>query len=121
MKEYTFIRSDPTLQNNLMAFGFECGEGWYPLIIECFDELQEIVDNNPEFENFEIVQVKEKYGQLTIYSGYSWDIFDDILDEYMEKSLHVCEWCGTLENVDMKVWHGWYSTLCDNCFEKNKI
>ena len=48
MKDYTFIRPDPYLQNNLMAFGFECGTGWHPLIIELFDKLQEIIDKNPE-------------------------------------------------------------------------
>ena len=120
MKNYTFIRPDPELQNNLMAFGFECGKGWYPLIIELFDKIQEIVDNNPEYADLEVLQVKEKWGWLTIYWNYYWEEIENLTDEYQEKSLHICERCGGEENVSMRNHHGWYVTLCQNC-ENNPL
>jgi hypothetical protein len=37
-KKYTIIKPDPTLKNNLMAWGFMCDAGWHPLIHELLDK-----------------------------------------------------------------------------------
>ena len=108
-KVYTIIDPDPTLQRNLMAFGFECGKGWYPLIKELLDKLQVIADSGHDFE---VTQIKSKFGGLRVYvSGAPQEVFD-LIDEYEAKSFTICEICGKpgkLRNLN-----GWYSTLCEH-------
>ena len=112
ISKYKFIKPDPTLRENLMAFGFECDKGWYKLIEDCFNDIDLWIRNyKPEFyEDFRITQVKEKFGILTIYANYSPREIETILDYYSIKSCITCEICGkegrTLEK------NRWYKTLC---------
>lgn len=112
MKRYSFIHPDPELQNNLMAFGFECGKGWYPLIEELFDEIEKIEDKN----GLEILQVKEKWGMLTIYYYGGTEEIDTFVDDACKKSTTICENCGKLGEIKCK--GGWYFTVCDDCFDE---
>ncbi len=109
MKRYKIINPDPKLQRNLMAFGFECGKGWYPLIRELLDKLQDIADENDY--DFEVTQVKEKYGLLRVYMSWGTEEVFDLIDEYEKKSGTICEVCG--EPGELKENKGWYSTSCD--------
>ena len=43
ISKYWFFKPDPNLQNNLIAFGFECGSGWYSLIDELCLKIQNII------------------------------------------------------------------------------
>lgn len=110
MKQYSFIKPDPKLQNNLMAFGYDCGEGWHPLIEELFDKIQDIVNNNPEYSELEIVQVKEKWATLTIYLNYYYPEIEKLIEEYQEKSAHICEVCGHKGKICIH--NHWYKTVC---------
>ena len=116
MKKYTFISPDPTLQSNLMAFGYEIGDGWLLLLEELFDKIQKLVDNNPLYNSLEIVQVKEKYGELRVYTNAYWEVVEDLIDEYTRKSKTICEWCGKKDKLRDD--NGWYTTLCKKCHEK---
>jgi len=116
LKKYTIIQPDPTLRNNLMAFGFEIGEGWMSLVIELLDKIQHLVDNNPEYSELQVIQVKEKFAQLRVYLNYYYEEIEDLIKEYTEKSVHICELCGgTGETRNL---HGWYMTLCDKHYEE---
>jgi hypothetical protein len=113
MKKYSIIKPDPTLQNNLMAYGFMCGLGWYPLIRETLDKIQAIVDRDGF--DLEITEVKEKFGELRIYTSIYIEEIEDIIEEATNKSTKICELCGKpgkLHNVN-----GWWSTLCEECLE----
>ena len=111
LKKYTIIQPDPTLRNNLMAFGFEIGEGWMSLVIELLDKIQHLVDNNPEYSGLQVIQVKEKYGELCVYLNYYYKEIEDIIDEYEEKSCYICEVCG--EKGEIRNINNWYTALCD--------
>lgn len=115
MKSYDFIKPDPTLQNNLMAFGYDCGKGWHPLIEQLFDKIQLLLETtSSEYkDNFQIMQVKEKFGTLRVYvSGGSEEIYN-LLDEYEALSAYICEKCGEYGNL-IEI-NGWWSTLCNKC------
>jgi ribosomal protein L37AE/L43A len=114
-EKYTIINPDPTLKNNLMAFGLECDKGWYPLIYELLDKIQAIVDSNPEYKDLQVVQIKEKFGSLRMYLNYDPKEISDLIDEYERKSYVICEICGS--NGVKRVNYGWYKTLCDKCYE----
>ena len=111
LKKYTIIQPDPTLRNNLMVFGFEIGEGWMSLVIELLDKIQHLVDNNPEYSGLQVIQVKEKYGELCVYLNYYYKEIEDIIDEYEEKSCYICEVCG--EKGEIRNINNWYTALCD--------
>lgn len=119
MKTYSFIKPDYSLQSNLMAFGFDCGSGWYSLIYELFDKIEELLNTKyKEFrEDFEVVQVKEKWGELRVYiSSGPHEIFD-LIESYSDKSTHICENCGKPGTLAEN--KGWWSTLCSECrYEK---
>jgi len=85
------------------------GEGWSTLIDAIFDKRDELkIDTK-------IVQVKEKYGGLRVYTGAFYDDaahdeFDNFLMEMEKKSFTICEDCGKPGQLRSG---GWYRTLCD--------
>lgn len=107
------IDPDPKLQNNLMAFGYDCGKGWYPLIDELMSKLQ--VLNEEKYPDLQVVQVKEKWGLLTVYLTYYYPEAEKLIDEYRDKSAKICEICGNPSTV--RLVSGWYSSICDDCYE----
>jgi hypothetical protein len=80
------------------------GPGWSSLINEVFDFIEQ--NKIPQ----KVVQVKEKWGGLRIYT----DVIDNRLDakirEMEKKSFNVCEDCGEPGKLRSG---GWYRTLCD--------
>jgi len=116
MKKYTIINPDPTLQANLMVFGFETGRGWYPLIYELLNKLQAIEDRDGI--GLEITQIKEKFGGLRVYTNIGTDEIWNLIEEYGEKSFTICEICGKPGKLRNN--HGWYTTLCDSCQEREE-
>lgn len=61
-------------------------------------------------------QCKEKYGSLRFYLTCGTDEMFDLINEYEEKSSHICEDCGApgkLRDEDY-----WILTQCDSCHQK---
>jgi hypothetical protein len=103
------IDPDPTLKNNLMAFGRECDSGWNKLIDELVEKLNELP------EEIYVTQVKEKYGTLRFYIASGSEKAFDIIDLYEEFSSHICEHCGEFYTAKERVSHGWIKILCNKC------
>jgi len=91
------------IQTSVMPFGFECGDGWFRLIWELCEAIEPRVD-----DDFEVVQVKEKFGGLRFYCGPASKEVYDLISVAEEKSYSVCEECGR----KAKQRGGWISTLC---------
>ena len=94
-----------------MAWGFECGNGWFKIM----EELCEKIGNIP---GFKFSQVKEKFGTLTIYyDGPNNEddraIVRQAVDDAEIKSSNTCEICG--EPGERKSNNGWLSTDCKKC------
>ncbi len=103
-----FAGTSKGLNESLMAFGCEVGDGWYPLIDETCLKITEV---DPEAE---LLQVKEKYGSLRMYLSGNEDAHD-ITYEAEAKSSRICEVCG----ADGKVrGGGWLRVLCDGCWKE---
>lgn len=116
LSKYPMCEVDPTLQNNLMAFGLDCGAGWHPLIKELLDKLQNYVNRFPQLVNFRITQIKEKWGGLCVYTNFGTDVINKCIEEYGEKSYTICESCGKpgVLRDDLS----WIQTLCDECYKE---
>jgi hypothetical protein len=107
------INPDPHLQNNLMAFGFDCDRGWYKIINELIEKLQNLDDYNGE-----LFQVKEKYGGLRFYVSNENDKVSNLISCYETYSEHICEYCGEFYTAKNRSFNGWYKTLCNKCAKK---
>lgn len=73
-------------------FGFECGPGWVPLLIE-FAQSAESLD----IFNVQIDQIKEKWDTLRIYysaGGHDQEKLEDIALDIETRSASICEICG---------------------------
>jgi len=94
-----------------MCWGFECGDGWYDIIYRLCEDIEKL---NPP-DDFEVSQVKEKYGTLRFYTWGSTDAIEDRIDEAEKESAKTCEWCGEFGKLRGK---GWVTTLCAGCYEE---
>jgi hypothetical protein len=83
------------------------GEGWHPLIQELEEKLNKI---DPDFE---LQQVKEKFGGLRYYAQCSKGgiNFHKLIAEAEEKSVTICEECG--KPAVTLSYKGWLKTLCE--------
>jgi len=92
-----------------MAWGFECGDGWYSI-------LEELCEKVSKFPGFKFDQVKEKFGELRIYFKCNEEYDEEAqkaVDEAEIKSTTVCETCG--EKGSRQNTNGWLTTECHKC------
>lgn len=95
-----------------MAFGLECGDGWYDLIYDACLKLEEALKSRPDVEVV-FTQIKEKFGLLRLYEyGCPLDL-RDILDDAERASATVCERCGAPGALGAT--GRWLSTRCPAC------
>ncbi len=95
-------------------WGFECGDGWFTLIKELAEKLNQL----PESEEFKVVQVKEKLGTLRFYmrakDGRKSDALPhsilDLIRQVESQSAVTCEACGNPGKLSHK--GGWWKTRC---------
>lgn len=96
-------------QKTCMAFGFECGDGWFDLIEELSEKITKLSSD------VYAAQVKEKFGTLRFYVYHANDEVDEIIYEAEKRSAKTCEKCG---NPGKLRDNGWLITLCDYCYSK---
>jgi len=102
-------------------FGIECDEGWRPLVNKAIDIIKKYNDEHKLDEDFipvEFTQIKEKWGELCLYLNYYVPEIADQIHTLENKSLEICEHCGTNKNVSTEWTHGWVMTLCEDCRKK---
>ena len=112
-----FFKHIDNTMASLMIHGFECGDGWYNLLNTTFRKIKKYYINKySEIPNrFYIIQVKQKYGLLRIYSSLVDKEVFDILDEAEAKSSRVCELCGKKGKLREDLHY--IRTLCDDCYK----
>lgn len=80
------------------------GKGWEPLVREVFSFMKE------HRTHTKVIQVKEKWGGLRIYTDVIDDKLDEKIREVEKRSFTVCELCGAPGNLRGD---SWYQTLCE--------
>ena len=95
-----------------IAFGFECGDGWFDILKECFGNIEKSLENFPDGNNVRVHQVKEKYGTLRVYMSHYYDEIEKFIAEAERKSEVTCEACG---NPGKLIGNAWQSVRCNNC------
>lgn len=106
---------------SLMAFGFECDDGWFDLLDVLSAQLMLIAEafaaknSGGTFDgSFRATQVKEKLGGLRFYVGPCSDEGLAAIEFAEAMSERVCETCG---NRGRTRGVSWFKTLCDPCAE----
>ena len=92
----------------------EVPKGWLNLVDEMAEKIQEEIEKS-NIKTFVVMQTKEKWGVLTIYSFGANDVIDNIILEYERKSKTVCCGCG---KPATKISLGWVCPWCDDCAEE---
>lgn len=109
-------------QESLLCFGIEPNDGWFNLIDNLCECLQNYIDND-NCEQFTVSQVKEKFGQLRFYisgvkcqhESHAHTVYGIIwFAEHL--SGKICEDCG--KEGKLRDYHGWYLTRCEKCYQK---
>ncbi|MBS1993425.1 MAG: hypothetical protein JSS83_23070 [Cyanobacteria bacterium SZAS LIN-3] len=100
-----------------MCWGFECGDGWEPLIRDLSAKLEAAIAALPADEqpNYRASQVKEKFGTLRFYLTCGTDEMYDLINAAEGLSAQTCEGCGQPGSVRSG---GWIVTNCDECAAK---
>jgi len=105
-------------------FCFWCGDGWYDIIFQLCERLEPLVANLDDAAQFQVVQVKEKFGGLRFYVEGSNDEIEAVIESACELSRQTCEVCGN--PVGSLAQHGsllrlpangLWNTLCSSCSE----
>lgn len=103
---------DKETRKELLPYGIQCDDGWFNLIFELSEKISKI---DP---NCKAVQVKEKFGGLRFYINETTSLGYKLIEEYENKSFHICEVCGNTETAKERSGN-WVQTLCNDC-EKTK-
>ncbi len=112
-KIFQMVGSTP--QESCMAWGMDCGDGWYQLIHELCRELQHSIDNSSSDHQIVATQVKEKFGGLRFYINSGSDEQYGAIHFAEIFSFSICEECGTTKDVTTE--GGWLRSLCPSCRE----
>jgi hypothetical protein len=96
-----------------MTRGFEHDDGWFDILWRLCEDLEPLV---VQFEQetgcqFEVLQVKEKFGGLRVYVNCrKQDAIRQRIDAEIQESFHTCEVCGQPGKLREE---RWIKTLCD--------
>jgi len=107
-----FFPNIKDLKQSLMAFGCEINAGWRPIVWKLTEDIEKQLEKTPVAE-FEIVQVKEKFGGLRYYTSVGNDKIFKMINNAEEKSFKTCEKCGEKGSIDAR--YSWILTLCTKC------
>ena len=102
--DYEFTELDDMPDGWRIAFGEQM----------CEELKRELLKYGGEkaLQEYRIVQVKEKYGQLRWYTDWTSDMLEKIVDRYTELSERTCIRCG---KPATQISTGWISPWCDEC------
>ena len=88
-------------------------EGWRKAFGEqmCEEILTELITSGL-LDEYKILQIKEKYGQLCWYASPTTQRIEEIIQKYSNLSKHICINCGCPAT---QVSITWISPWCDQC------
>lgn len=129
-KIFREMYGDP--KQTCMAWGCECGDGWF-YILDCLClAIQDHIDQRTESikkkcapEGAELIpqvvahQIKEKFGTLRFYYEGGDEYIRGLIRMSESITSRVCENCGRMD-FSVGVTKGWIQHLCVECAAKSK-
>lgn len=128
IKEFPFLNPERDCKGNPIKFSKKRHKffytewdnllyGWKLLFGEgLLKEIKQVLIKDDILNQIYIKQLKEKFGELRIYTNYGSEELYKVIDKYTTISSNVCYKCGK-PDVPM-VNTGWICPECRECFEK---
>src|SRR6266498_2418701 len=93
-------------------WGLEINTGWRPILERLLARLEAVITAQPvdERDRFRILQVKEKFGRLTVYTADSTPDMDAAIQAAADESVGTCEVCGA--PGELKERNFWWAPRC---------
>lgn len=128
-----FSNKNKSPRESCMAWGIECGDGWYDLLSAVCWRISQHEENiadrvrirtqnekpndqsDLDYIPVKFDQVKEKFGGIRLYYSGGDDYVMGVISLAGEMSYKLCEICGNSGKPNKG---GWIITLCDNCRTK---
>lgn len=109
-----FSGKDLPLNKSLMAFGCECGDGWFNILSNmCHCIAEHIKHGGWKFEQpYQFFQIKEKFAGLRVYDNGHDDYIAGVIRMAESMSYETCEICGNVGRVCCSQKGYWLRTLC---------
>jgi hypothetical protein len=123
-----FVNKDKGIKSSCMAWGCDCGNGWFDILSSlCWMIRQhednktwrqkyleendpEKLKNEPEYFPVKFDQIKEKYGTLRVYFSGGDEYVEGLVSMAEAISGKICEVCGNKGEPNKG---GWITTLCE--------
>lgn len=99
-----------SLRDSCIAFGIECGPGWYMILDVLFEKITQYCETE-HFPSPKALQIKEKFGNLRVYLDVTTPYFDGLISMSECLTDTICEVCGAparLTGFDA----GWLEVRC---------
>jgi len=93
-----------------LAFGVECGPGWFNILDVLFEEITAFCEKTG-FPCPKALQIKEKFGTLCVYMDLTEDYIGGLISMAESLSGMVCETCGK-PGITVGYRAGWLKTRC---------
>lgn len=118
-----FIEQNLPMSKTCMCWGIKCNIGWYFIIDNLCNYIQNRINKDSTHNGNKIIQVvatqvKEKFGFLHFYYKGGDKQISGAISFAQNLSYVTCEDCGSMENVTQTT--GWIVTLCKNCMYEYK-
>lgn len=97
-----------------MCWGFSCDDGWFSLLRRLSRAIQDHLEENPHLADFEVLQVKEKFGARHFYYRGGDEFIEGLVARAEATSKTICELTGEPGRLCVKTGplSYWYKTLC---------
>jgi hypothetical protein len=107
----TWFNTGGDIRETAMARGFTHGDGWFDILWRLCVDLEPMVAEleRAAGRQFEVRQVKEKFGGLRFYVNHANDAIRERIYAAQNESFHTCDICGQ----PGKWWEHWLQTRCD--------
>jgi hypothetical protein len=84
------------IRHKAMPRGFTHDDGWFHILWRLCEDLEPLVAKLEQASGtqFEVLQVKEKFGGLRIHVNHANDAIRQRIEIAIQEFLHTCEVCG---------------------------
>jgi hypothetical protein len=115
VNRFKFLQRGEEDKTLYYMFGIEHNDGWFDLLWRLFEGIEKILEQD---SGFRILQIKEKFGSLRIYTNFTSDLIDTLINKAELESEKICEDCGKKGKIIN--YNGWLRCQCSKCLKKWK-
>jgi hypothetical protein len=96
----------------LARWGIEINAGWRPILERLLGRLEAEIAAQPmdDRDRFRVLQIKEKFGRLTVYLADSTPDMDAAIQAAADESTRTCEVCGAPGQLKQRDY--WWAPRC---------